>query len=514
MNDGSVPWKVRKYFWSPCQKWQHGRKPFKLALQIIKIIAITIQIYNFGKVSQDNVEFKSDMRKSVWRIVNPSGGNPSFPESPFTSTITTKSEFYKQIFLFRKGVHTLRTDSLAEISGISNVTILLQQLEGPFESYTLTNFTPGEEFSTKIPTTEADIELDLILHEIVVMRVDLNISHHNEVVNKRTKRDYALSYMLKIDNSDHSGLADVVLNQTMTGVDDREAISASPIILLDFLVLVVSILSTMLVIRSLFRAQLLRLQFSSWYMQKFNEQATLSDCNEFVDGWYILMLVSDVFVIIGTGLKLDVQTRQLPSVDDFQISCIFLGLGALLCYSGILRYLGYFRGYNILVLTLSHAMPKVFKFLTCALTLYFGYVVCGWLVLGPFNSKFRNPIITSQTLFSLLNGDDMFATFRMLEPGGPSFFSQIYLYSFICLFIYTVLSLFISVVMDSYETIKKNNGHRLHSRGIQKALDASTSEEDSCPGDPQSFSFNNCFCVASADSQASDDQPLLSATDE
>lgn len=64
------------------------------------------------------------------------------------------------------------------------------------------------------------------------MRVDLNISHKNEVVNKRTKRDYALSYFLKIDNSDHSGLADVVLNQTMTGVDDRDAISASPIILL------------------------------------------------------------------------------------------------------------------------------------------------------------------------------------------------------------------------------------------------------------------------------------------
>ena len=110
-------------------------------------------------------------------------------------------------------------------------------------------------------------------------------------------------------------------------------------------------------------------------------------------------------------------------------------------------------------------MPKVFKFLTCALTLYFGYVVCGWLVLGPFNPKFRTLIITSQTLFSLLNGDDMFATFRMLEPGGPSFFSQFYLYSFICLFIYTVLSLFISVVMDSYETIKvfllKNPGFNL-----------------------------------------------------
>lgn len=513
MNDGSIPWKIRKYFWTPCQKWQHGRKPFKLALQIIKIIAITIQIYNFGKVSQDNVEFKSDMRKSVWRIINPTGGNPS-GDTPFRSTITTKSEFYKQIYLFRKGVHILRTDSLAQISGISYSTIELQQLEGPTESYILKNFTDEEKFQPLVPTTTADIELDLIFHEIVVMKVDLNISHHNEVVNKRTKRDYALSYVLKIDNSDHSGLADVLLKQTMTGVDDREAISASPIILLDFLVLLVSIMSTMLVIRSLFRAQLLRRQFSTWHREKFDEQASLSDYNEFVDGWYILMLVSDVFVIIGTSLKLDVQTRQLPSVDDFQISCIFLGLSALLCYSGILRYLGYFRGYNILVLTLSHAMPKVFKFLTCALTLYFGYVVCGWLVLGPFNPKFRTLIITSQTLFSLLNGDDMFATFRMLEPGGPSFFSQFYLYSFICLFIYTVLSLFISVVMDSYETIKKNNGHRLHSRGIKKALDASASESESWPTDPHSFTFNHCFCVASADNQSSDDQPLLSATDE
>jgi len=55
----------------------------------------------------DNVEFKSDMRKSVWRIINPAGGNPS-GDTPFSSTITTKSDFYKQIYLFRKGVHILR----------------------------------------------------------------------------------------------------------------------------------------------------------------------------------------------------------------------------------------------------------------------------------------------------------------------------------------------------------------------------------------------------------------------
>ena len=208
--------------------------------------------------------------------------------------------------------------------------------------------------------------------------------------------------------------------------------------------------------------------FESWHISEFGKNPSMSDYNEFVDGWYVLILVSDVLVVLGTIFKIDVQTRQFASIDDFQNSCSFLGVGCLLCYCGILRYLGYFKGYNILVLTISHAMPRVVKFLTCATTLYAGYVICGWLVLGPFNEKFRTLSITSETLFSLLNGDDMFNTYQIMRPEGPVLFSQIYLYSFICIFIYVVLSLFISVVMDSYETIKANNGARMHSAGIKK----------------------------------------------
>lgn len=115
-------------------------------------------------------------------------------------------------------------------------------------------------------------------------------------------------------------------------------------------------------------------------------------------------------------IKVDAQTKAYAGLDAFQNSCAFLGIGCLLCYCGILRYLGYFQGYNILVLTISSAMPNVLKFLSCALTLYTGYVLCGWLVLGPFNDKFRTLTVTSETLFSLLNGDDMFNTFQMLEP--------------------------------------------------------------------------------------------------
>ena len=81
------------------------------------------------------------------------------------------------------------------------------------------------------------------------------------------------------------------------------------------------------------------------------------------------------------------------------------------------------------------------------------------------------------TFPSLINGDDMFATFNSIpmerampvwvyrfQTSAPirihhflfsfNFCSRVYLYFFICLFIYVVLSLFISIIMDTYEIIK------------------------------------------------------------
>lgn len=55
MNDDLyVPSKITRYFWTPCQKWSNGKKPFKLAIQIIKIFVITAQIYKFGSLTQGN----------------------------------------------------------------------------------------------------------------------------------------------------------------------------------------------------------------------------------------------------------------------------------------------------------------------------------------------------------------------------------------------------------------------------------------------------------------------------
>lgn len=73
-----------------------------------------------------------------------------------------------------------------------------------------------------------------------------------------------------------------------------------------------------------------------------------------------------------------------------------------------------------------------------------------------FSLQFRSLNMVSECLFSLINGDDMFATFAKMQQKSYLvwLFSRIYLYSFISLFIYMILSLFIALITDTYETIK------------------------------------------------------------
>ncbi|CAG2176691.1 unnamed protein product, partial [Oppiella nova] len=161
---------------------------------------------------------------------------------------------------------------------------------------------------------------------------------------------------------------------------------------------------------------------------------------------------------------------------------ILLGVGNLCVWAGLLRYLGFFHKYNILILTLKRAIPNVLRFMLCALILYGGFCLCGWLVLGPYHMKFRTLSLASECLFSLMNGDDMFATFYTTDARSQTiiwWFSRLYLYLFVCLFIYVVLSLFIALIMDSYETIKDFYENGLPLNDLQKFIAECSDESTS-----------------------------------
>lgn len=111
---------------------------------------------------------------------------------------------------------------------------------------------------------------------------------------------------------------------------------------------------------------------------------------------------------------------------------------------------------QLLLLTIRLAMPSVLRFLVCAGAIYVGFVLCGWLVLGPYHLKFRTLSLASETLFAMMNGDEVYMTFANMThtEGATWWFSRAFFYLFVSLFIYVVVSVFISLLMDSYETVK------------------------------------------------------------
>jgi mucolipin 3 len=275
---------------------------------------------------------------------------------------------------------------------------------------------------------------------------------------------YQFDIQILFDNSDHDGQMVLSLDaeptrlfcdgdvQFKTNFRIEEALRST----LNVFVIIICLLSFCLCGRAIFRAQQLRMKTEEFFIKCFGHELSPAGRWEFVNCWYIMICFNDILLILGSAIKEQIERKHFTA-DEWNTCSLLLGVGNLLVWFGVLRYLGFFRTYNVVILTLKKALPHIWRFLLCALLLYAGFTFCGWLVLGPYHIKFRSLSTTSECLFALINGDDMFATFTIMSDKSLVlwWFCRIYLYTFISLYIYVVLSLFISVIMDSYETIKK-----------------------------------------------------------
>ncbi|XP_023705542.1 mucolipin-3 isoform X2 [Cryptotermes secundus] len=274
---------------------------------------------------------------------------------------------------------------------------------------------------------------------------------------------YKFNIKISFDNEDHDGQMLLSLDADAVRlyckgdveyvVDNR--LDSILLSILNSLVIVICSISLILCCRAIYRAQQLKLVTINFFQKAYKKDLSAEGQLEFLNMWYIMIIINDVLIILGSGIKEQIERKQFAG-DQWNICSVFLGTGNLLVWFGVLRYLGFFKTYNVVILTLKKAAPKVARFLLCALLIYAGFTFCGWLILGPYHMKFRSLASTSECLFALINGDDMYATFSIMSFKSPMlwWYSRIYLYCFISLYIYVVISLFISVIMDAYDTIK------------------------------------------------------------
>nr|NVI71361.1 transient receptor potential cation channel, mucolipin ortholog [Cucujiformia] len=228
---------------------------------------------------------------------------------------------------------------------------------------------------------------------------------------------YQFDITILFDNEDHDGQMVLSLDAEPVRLNckgDVEYVTGNEInsllrSLLNYLVIFICFLSFGLCGRAIWRAQQLKDITESFFKSNFNKVLSSGDKRKFFNLWYVMIIVNDVLIIIGSAIQEQIEKEEFTS-DQWNVCSVFLGLGNLLVWFGVLRYLGFFKTYNVVILTLEKAAPQVARFLLCAILIYSGFTFCGWLVLGPYHLKFKSLSTTSECLFSLINGDDMFAT--------------------------------------------------------------------------------------------------------
>lgn len=118
-------------------------------------------------------------------------------------------------------------------------------------------------------------------------------------------------------------------------------------------------------------------EYTNYNQKHCSKKVPWSDKFEFVNGWYLLIIVSDFLCVVGSILKIEIQTKVTggrisneisarltlmqhsflfffffffyvsKALTSYDVCSIFLGTGTMLVWIGVIRYMGYFRKYNV-----------------------------------------------------------------------------------------------------------------------------------------------------------------------
>ncbi|KAK6632236.1 hypothetical protein RUM44_007267 [Polyplax serrata] len=478
--------KLKFFFMNPVEKWQTKRRfPYKLLLLVSKIILVTIQLCFFAHHRTTFIDYVFDNRIAFSHLFlqgwDSSREITTYPPQSGTLAIYKTSEFFSVIDFAVLNYASL-DDAIGpysyadETNDLAPMEFCLRQFKECSKLLSNDGYTEDNQVVTRCVVVNAanatsrNFSSEKYFREKnVTIRfaclTNAKLSFGVKTINFKSVPSHCLKFNVSLvfDNAALDGQMRIALDVEVDEVegksDHKAARSLTEVILLrvlNLLVITACLLSGVLCLRAVYRAQILKQKTVALFQRHYNRTVGWEVKWEFLNLWYVTMIASDFLILVGSAMKEKIEENTF-SGDELNLCGLILGTGNFLVWFSVLRYLCFFKTYNVIMLTLKIAAPALFRFMVCVLLIYAGFTFCGWLVLGPYHIKFRTLSGTSECLFALINGDDVFGTFSTLEPTKSKliwWFCRIYLYTFISFFIYVVLSLFVSVIVDAYEVIK------------------------------------------------------------
>ncbi len=346
----------------------------------------------------------------------------------------------------------------------------------------------------------------------------LNTIYLNGISKSNLPDCLKFDIQIVFDNTKGDGRMCVDLNiketpQACNGKADFCKQAIPNIVLLDVPILLFSFVSIILALSRLQHANTLRKDTNA-YMEKAGTKEEdgergrnnkkLTICEQFgmfCDIWDIIVIIMSILAIAGITIKLLLENKRgARSLEWFDNCAIILGTASFLSWISMVRYMNMKKDCNILIETIKIAVfPRIFYFMVCVAFLFIGFTFCGWLVLGPYNIKYKDYSTASQTLFALANGDDVYTTFSNVDSDQATMwtYNQIFLYMYVAVFLIVVLNVAIAIINDSYEEIKQIYEKRDRGEPVNKIekflMEDPQLGRDDAPLDESCFCWN-IFC--------------------
>uniref|UniRef100_A0A672FRE7 Mucolipin-1-like n=1 Tax=Salarias fasciatus TaxID=181472 RepID=A0A672FRE7_SALFA len=437
--------KLKYFFMSPCDKYHaKGRKPFKLILQLLKIVIVTAQLVLFGLSNQVVVTFKEENTMTFKHLFL-----KDYDESSDDSfSVYTQQDVYDHIFYAVEQYLALPDTTVGRYAYVYDVGVNGSALSLCQQYYRKGSIDPANDTFSIDPTVMTDCvgvnplstppkpltssykNFTLKFHKFINVTIDFQLKAINiqTIINNEIPDCYTFSITILFDNKAHSGKVKIQLHNKASIKECKDpSVSGHgenlDRVAFDVAVALVCMLSLLLCGRSIMRGIILQQEFVRFFRETLDRRVCWSDRFEFINGWYILLIISDILTITGSVIKIGIESKTMSSYD---ICGILLGTSTLLVWVGVIRYLTFFQKYNILIITLRAAFPNVIRFCCCVAVIYLGYCFCGWIVLGPYHVKHQTqePIHITDLHAFIAECTDApnSGKFRGLETSPCSFF--------------------------------------------------------------------------------------------
>lgn len=164
-------------------------------------------------------------------------------------------------------------------------------------------------------------------------------------------------------------------------------------------------------------------------------------------GWSFICISSCILLLIGSlvcianSFKIHRRTEMI------------IGMGCMLSYLNLGRYLQYSKDYSSIYKTVNYAMPIVGRFVFGVGMMLGGFILMAICIFWK-SENFSSPSSTFITLFAISQGDSILDIFR--ECQFAEIIGLIFNYIYSIIFIIVVMNIFIAIIEEAFASSSSN----------------------------------------------------------